>query len=151
MGRYSNWTMVRETLPCAVTSNSVSLWVIWAELSNVSIQPQLLIRPNPAALARASDYENEFSLFHKFKEETSKHQAWTHDVKCAAGARWECWYRGQPHFSVTMNLKLRESYREALRFHRPSSAQSSHNSELQRRCPRPIYFLCREDRQEHTR
>lgn len=43
-----------------------------------------------------------------------------------------------------------ESYREAPQFHRPSSAQSSHNSELQRRCPRPIYFLWGEDRQEHA-
>lgn len=52
----------------------------------MSIQHQLLIRPNPTALARASDYENVFSLFLKFKEETSKHQAWTHDVKCVGGA-----------------------------------------------------------------
>lgn len=70
--RYGNWTMVRETIPCAVTSNSVSRRVIWAELSKVSIQPQLLIRPIPAALAKASDYENVFSLFHEFKEENLK-------------------------------------------------------------------------------
>lgn len=86
MGRCSNWTIVRETIPLAVTSNSLSLTVIWAELSKVSIQPQLFIRHNPAALARASDYENVFSLFHKFKEETSKHQVWTHNMKCMARA-----------------------------------------------------------------
>lgn len=142
--------MVCETIHGAVISKSLSLAVIWAELSKVSIQPQLFIRRNPAALARASDYENMFSLFHKFKEETSKHQAWTHNVKYMAGAHWDCWYQGRLYFCVSMNRKLRGSYREALQFHRPSSAQSSRNSELQRRCPRPIYFLWRDGRQEHT-
>lgn len=82
--------MVHEIIPCAVTSNSVSLLVICAELSKVSIRPQLLGRPNRAALARASDYENVFSLFHKFKEETSKHQACPHIVKSTVGAHCEC-------------------------------------------------------------
>lgn len=55
------------------------------------------------------------------------------------------------HKSIIMNLNLRESYREARLFRTPSSAQSFHNSELQRRCPRPIYFLWREHRQAHPR
>lgn len=147
MGRYSNWTMVHETIPRAVTSNSVSLSVIWAELSKVSIQPQLLIRPNPAALARASDYENVFTSS-KMKPQSTR----TQDVKCAVGAHWERRFRGQSHFFFCHNEpeNCQQSYREALQFHRPSSAQSSHNSELQRRCPRPIYFLWGEDRQEHA-
>lgn len=52
-------------------------------------------------------------------------------------------------FFLTVNMKLQESYREVQQFHRPSSAQSSHNSELQRRCPTPEYFLWREDTHEH--
>lgn len=50
---------------------------------------------------------------------------------------------------LTANMKLQESYQEVQQFHRPSSAQSSHNSELQRRCPTPEYFLWREDTHEH--
>ena len=73
--------MVHETIPRAVTPNSVSLTVIWAELSKVSIQPQLLIRPNPAALARASDYENVFRLF-RFKEEGSLKALGTVNTRC---------------------------------------------------------------------
>lgn len=53
------------------------------------------------------------------------------------------------YFFLTVNMKLQESYREVQQFHRPSSAQSSHNSELQRRCPTPEYFLWREDTHEH--
>lgn len=53
------------------------------------------------------------------------------------------------NFFLTVNMKLQESYREVQQFHRPSSAQSSHNSELQRRCPTPEYFLWREDTHEH--
>lgn len=90
MGRYSNWTMVCETFPSAATSDSVYLRVICTELLKVSMQAQLLIRPNPAALARASDYENVFSLFHKFKERASKHKAWIHNVKCLTGGIWNC-------------------------------------------------------------
>lgn len=53
------------------------------------------------------------------------------------------------NFFLTVNMKLQESYREVQQFHRPSSAQSSHNSELQRRCPTPEYFLWREDTHKH--
>lgn len=53
------------------------------------------------------------------------------------------------YFFLTVNMKLQESYREVQQFHRPSSAQSSHNSELQRRCPTPEYFLWREDTHKH--
>lgn len=62
-------------------------------------------------------------------------------------AHWERRYWGQSRLFLS---HLTASYRAAQQFHRPSSAQSSHNSELQRRCPRPIYFLWGEDRQEHA-
>lgn len=100
MGRYSNWTMVHETISRAVTSNSVSLKVICTELSKVSFQSQHLIRPNPATLARASDYENVFTSL-KMKPQSNR----THIVKCVVGAQGECWYWCQSHFSVTMNMK----------------------------------------------
>lgn len=148
MGWYSNWTTVHETIPHAVTSNSVSLSVIWAELSKVSIQPQLVIRPNPAALARASDYENVFTSSKMKPQSTS-----TQDVEmCGGGPLRAPTPRSIALFFFCHNEpeNCQESYREAPQFHRPSSAQSSHNSELQRRCPRPINFLWGEDRQEHA-
>lgn len=40
MDRYSSWTMVRETIPWAVTSNSVSLRLIWAQLSERPSSPR---------------------------------------------------------------------------------------------------------------
>lgn len=44
----------------------------------------------------------------------------------------------------------KKSYQGALRFHRPSSVQFSHNSEPQRRCPTPKYYLCKEISRGHT-
>lgn len=109
MGWYSNWTTVHETIPHAVTSNSVSLSVIWAELSKVSIQPQLLIRPNPAALARASDYENVFTSS-KMKPQSTR----TQDVEmCGRGPLRAPTPRSIAFFfSVTMSLKIAKNLTE---------------------------------------
>lgn len=83
----------------------------------------------------------------KRKPQSSRHE---HEMWICAGGGKGVLIPGQTHLSVTMNLKVWESYRGALQFHRPSSAQFSHNSEPQRRCPRPRYFHWREDRKEHT-
>lgn len=78
------------------------------------------------------------------------------DAKCAAqfahggsggGGAIIIFFSSPPHNEPE---KVCESHQGALQFHRPSSAQSSHSLELQRRCPRPICFLCGEDRQEDT-
>lgn len=143
MGRYSNWTMVHETISRAVTSNSVSLKVICTELSKVSFLSQDLIRPNPATTCKSIRL---WKCVHKFKDETSKQQN-AHCEMCGGGPRRVLILRSITFFCHNEHEK---SYREALRFHRPSSAQSSRNSGLQRRCPRPIYFLWRVDRQEHA-
>lgn len=140
MGGWSNRTMESETFPRAVTFNSVSLWIISAELSE-SVHPA---QTQPSYPCQSIRLWKCVQLVSRVQRGNLKAPGVnTHDVKYAAGTCWECWYRGQPlfFFLVTMNLKLRESYRGALQFHRLSSAQSSHNSELQRRCPGPIYFL----------
>jgi len=93
------------------------------------------------------------------KRKPQSAKAWTHNVRCARGrgvwVRWERRFPSStaPFFPSEKKKEpenARESYPEALQFHRPSSAQSSHNSELQRRCPWPICFLCRENGREST-
>lgn len=112
------------------------------------MQVQLLIKTNPAALARASDYKTVFSQSCRFKEEPSKRQTRTLSLSFFCLRSAECWYRS--FFFFFCPNEKQKSYRGAPQFHTPSSAQFFHNSELQRRCPTPIYFLCKEDRQERV-
>lgn len=92
IGRYTNWTMVHEAIPIAVTSNSLYLCAIWTELSKVSTQAQFLIRTSPAVLGRASDYENVFSL-----SASSKSNPQSTRLRCTMWTLRQgsakCWYQ----------------------------------------------------------
>lgn len=71
-----------------------------------------------------------------------------HDRRAAEAADTE----GQTHTRLCRNEpETATSYREALQSHKPSSAQSSRNLKLQRRCPTPIYSPWNEGRQENSR
>lgn len=74
--------MVRETIPPCCHIEFCISEESERNCQNCPTSPNFT---NAAALARASDYENMLSLFHEFKEGTSKHQGWTQYAKYAAG------------------------------------------------------------------
>lgn len=54
-----NWTMAHERIPCAVTSNSASLRLIWAQ-SSTKVNHILTSYQDKCAIAKASESENVF-------------------------------------------------------------------------------------------
>lgn len=124
---------------------AISRRVIWAELSKVSVRAAASHHSQPGCpCQRIRLWKCVSGRFSSSKQGASKRRAWTRRVKC----RWLAERRVPACHNQPADCE--ESYRGALRFHRPSSALSSRNSELQRRCPRPGCFLWREDRQEHN-
>lgn len=139
MGRYNDWTMVHEknSLRChfqfIISQSNLS-----GTVKNCPSSPNFSSGPTRKSIRL-------WKCVHEFKDETSKHQS----TGCEMCGPTESAGAEVNHVYVFLS-HLTASYRGAQQFHRPSSAQSSHNSELQRRCPRPIYFLWGEDRQEHA-
>lgn len=115
--------MAHETIPCAVTSKSVSLWLIWAQ-SSTKVNHILTSHQDKCEIAKASDSENVFYSSEMKTQRTTT--PW----------KWSVWG------------DINETYRAVLQFRTLSSARSFHNSRLQRRCLKPKCFLWGENRPE---
>lgn len=97
MGGWRNWTMESETFPCAVTFNSVSLWIISAELSESVHPARASAQTQPSSPCQSIRLWKCVQLVSPVQRGNLKAPGVnTHDVKYAAGTCWECWYRGQP-------------------------------------------------------
>ncbi len=101
--------MVRETIPCAVTSSSVSLKVIWAELSSVNPAPTSPQTQTgcPCKSIRLWKCVQPVSWVQRREPQSGRREHTMWNV-----SRWGCWYWGQPHLSVTMNPRTAGSLTE---------------------------------------